>query len=52
MIDFTRWGVDRWTRERPDAVRPVAGTYPLEEIVAAHEAVEAGDKFGTVVVTP
>ena len=52
VLDRVRWGVDRWTRERPDALRPVAATYPLADIVAAHEAVEAGAKFGTVVVEP
>jgi NADPH2:quinone reductase len=30
----------------------VAATYPLEEIAAAHAAVEAGEKLGTIVVRP
>jgi hypothetical protein len=29
----------------------VAGTYPLTDAASAHEAVEKGDKVGTVVVT-
>jgi hypothetical protein len=28
----------------------VAGTWPLHDIASAHEAVERGDKAGTVVV--
>jgi NADPH2:quinone reductase len=30
---------------------PIAGRFPLEEIARAHEAVEAGDKLGQVLVT-
>jgi NADPH:quinone reductase-like Zn-dependent oxidoreductase len=30
---------------------PVAGTYPLDRIAQAHEAVEAGDKLGQVLVS-
>lgn len=52
VLDATRWGVDAWLRARPDAPRPVAGTFPLAEISSAHLAVEAGGKFGTVVVEP
>lgn len=52
VLDRTRWGVDRWTRERPDAPRPVGAAFGLDEIVQAHEAVEAGDRIGTVVVEP
>ena len=44
QADITRWIS---TGER---VLAVAGTYPLHEIAAAHEAVERGDKAGTVVV--
>ena len=51
-LDRARWGVDRWTRDRPDAIRPVAATLPLDEIVRAHELVESGDRFGAVVVEP
>tara|TARA_B110000444_G_scaffold213861_1_gene210858 strand:+ start:117 stop:767 length:651 start_codon:yes stop_codon:yes gene_type:complete len=51
-LNRTRFGMLRWTQERPDALRPIGGRFPLEEIVAAHEAVEAGEKFGTVVVEP
>jgi NADPH2:quinone reductase len=28
----------------------IAARYPLEEIARAHEAIEAGDKVGTVVL--
>lgn len=52
VLDRTRWGVDAWTRERPKAARPVAQTFALNEIIAAHETVEGGQKFGTVVVEP
>lgn len=52
VLDRTRWGVDAWTRDIPDALRPVGGVYPLNEIVRAHEAVERGEKLGTIVVTP
>lgn len=51
-LDRARWGVDAWTRAMPGVVRPVAGVYPLDEIVAAHEAVEQGQKLGTIVVAP
>jgi len=51
-LDRARWGVDRWTRERANALRPVADVLPLSEIAAAHELVESGAKFGTVVVDP
>ena len=52
VLDRTRWGVDLWTRQVPNSNRPVAGVFSLNDIVAAHEAVESGDKFGTVVVEP
>lgn len=51
-LDRTRWGIDRWTRDRPDAARPVAEVFPLARIAAAHAAVEGGRLFGTVVVDP
>jgi NADPH:quinone reductase len=38
-----------WLRERPRLHR-IAGTFPLAETAAAHRAVEAGGKRGTVVV--
>jgi len=40
-----------WLRERPRLHR-IAGTFPLTETAAAHRAVEAGGKRGTVVVLP
>ncbi len=52
VLDRTRWGVDRWTRDVPAGPRPIAEAFPLDAAAAAHEAVEAGDKFGTVVVIP
>jgi hypothetical protein len=33
-------------------MRPVGGKFGLKEIAASHEAVEAGEKFGTIVVRP
>jgi len=44
QADITRW------ISTGDRTLAVAGTYPLHEIAAAHEAVERGDKAGTVVV--
>ncbi|TCZ57222.1 NADPH:quinone reductase [Roseicella aquatilis] len=46
MLDITRW-----LRDAPRLHR-IAGTFPLAETAAAHEAVEAGNKRGTVVVLP
>ncbi|MBL6457933.1 NADPH:quinone reductase [Belnapia sp. T6] len=43
--------ITAWLREAPRLHR-VAGTYPLAETAAAHEAVESGSKRGTVVVLP
>jgi NADPH:quinone reductase len=40
-----------WLREAPRLHR-IAGTFPLAETAAAHRAVEAGGKRGTVVVLP
>ena len=40
-----------WLREAPRLHR-VAGTFPLAETAAAHMAVEAGGKRGTVIVLP
>jgi NADPH:quinone reductase len=51
-LNRTRFGMLRWTQDKPAALRPIGGRFPLEDIVAAHEAVEAGEKFGTVVVEP
>ncbi len=44
QADITRW------ISTGDRILAVAGTYPLHEIAYAHEAVERGDKVGTVVV--
>ena len=41
--------VTEWARD-PSRTIPVAATYPLDGIVAAHELVESLDKLGTVVV--
>ncbi len=42
-----------WLRSgRPRPLHRVAGTFPLARTAAAHEAVERGDKRGTVVVLP
>ena len=41
--------VTEWARD-PSRAIPVAATYPLDGIVAAHELVESLDKLGTVVV--
>ena len=40
-----------WLREAPRLHR-IAGRFPLAETAAAHAAVEAGGKRGTVVVLP
>ena len=46
MTDITRW-----LRQAPRLHR-IAAAFPLAETAAAHEAVEAGTKRGTVVVLP
>lgn len=51
-LDRARFGIDRWLKDRPEALRPVARVFPLAETVAAQELVESGAKFGTVVVDP
>ena len=43
--------ITTWLREAPRLHR-IAATFPLAETAAAHEAVEAGTKRGTVVVLP
>ncbi len=43
--------ITRWLREGTRLHR-IAGTFPLAETAAAHEAVESGTKRGTVVVLP
>ncbi len=51
--DFKQQGVDdisRWMAEGK-LVNRVAAEYPLDEIAAAHEEVEAGRQVGTVVVS-
>jgi NADPH2:quinone reductase len=46
QADITRWiGTGR-------RILSVAGRFPLNDTAAAHEAVERGDKVGTVVVEP
>ncbi|MEK9827556.1 MAG: NADPH:quinone reductase [Rhodospirillales bacterium] len=52
VLDRARWGVNAWLEEQPNLMRPVGGKFVLEEIAASHEAVEAGEKFGTIVVRP
>lgn len=42
-------GLNRWLADG-SAMMPVSAVFPLEGVVAAHEAVEAGTKLGTVVV--
>jgi NADPH:quinone reductase len=44
--DITRW------LEEANPIHRVAESYPLNQIVAAHEAVEALNKLGTVIVEP
>ena len=51
--EFKQQGVDdisRWMAEGR-LVNRVAAEHPLDDIAAAHEAVEAGTQVGTVVVT-
>lgn len=43
--------ITAWINAGP-RILSVAGRFPLEEAAAAHEAVERGDKVGTVVVEP
>jgi NADPH2:quinone reductase len=43
--------ISQWIRTGR-RILSVAGTWPLAETAAAHEAVERGDKVGTVVVEP
>ncbi len=43
--------ISRWLREGPRLHR-IAGRFPLAATAAAHQAVEAGDKRGTVVMLP
>lgn len=49
-----RQAVDDLTRALRDDVlqHTIAARYPLDRIAEAHQAVEAGDKMGTVVVEP
>lgn len=49
--DQARRDITRWLAEgRP--VHRIAGVFPLDRIAEAHEAVERGDKRGTVIVQP
>jgi NADPH:quinone reductase len=43
--------ITRWLKEA-NPIHRVAESYPLNQIVAAHEAVEALNKLGTVIVEP
>jgi NADPH2:quinone reductase len=43
-------GVSRWLKEVPDAIHAVDSVFDLRATAAAHLAVEAGTKLGTVVV--
>jgi NADPH:quinone reductase len=43
--------IARWTGSGPRMLT-VAGTFPLYETTAAHKAVGAGGKIGTMVVEP
>ncbi|MCA8930144.1 MAG: NADPH:quinone reductase [Alphaproteobacteria bacterium] len=43
--------ITRWLAEG-ERIHRVADAFPLDRIVAAHEAVEAGTKLGTVIVEP
>ncbi|SEB22363.1 NADPH:quinone reductase [Variovorax sp. YR216] len=44
-------GVCRWLADRPNAIHTVDSVHPLHETARAHQAVEAGTKVGTVVVS-
>jgi NADPH2:quinone reductase len=49
-LDNARYGINKWVSERPNATRPIAAEFELEKISDAHELVESGSKFGTVIV--
>ena len=51
-LDDARFGINKWLNQRPNTVRPVAANLPLCKMIEAHELVESGSKFGTVVVSP
>ena len=51
-LDEARLGINEWLSAVPNALRPVAATFPLTDIIKAHELVESGSKFGTVVIIP
>ena len=51
-LDDARFGIGKWLNQRPNTVRPVAANLPLSKMIEAHELVESGSKFGTVVVSP
>jgi len=50
-IDHARADIAAWLAAG-NGLHTVAGTFPLDQCVAAHEFVESGDKLGTVVVRP
>ena len=55
LPDAPRWAaiadIDAWLRG--GALAPeVDATFPLDQVVAAHEAVERGGRLGSVIVTP
>jgi NADPH2:quinone reductase len=51
-LDDARFGINKWLNESPNALRPVAANLPLSRMIEAHELVESGSKFGTVIVSP
>lgn len=51
-LNASRHGINQWLLDQKSALQPIAKTLPLEKIIEAHEFVEAGSKFGTVIVNP
>ncbi|MEP4378824.1 MAG: NADPH:quinone reductase [Alphaproteobacteria bacterium] len=50
-IDAARNDITAWLAEG-HGLHTVAGTFPLDQCIEAHEFVETGDKLGTVIVRP